>query len=91
MNHDEAKVAADNKAPVVDTYTGEVGVIDSIKKQGGEVAGAHVLYLGSRLARLTQLGDLALVDSLAADAAGVVYVLHEAGKVHGEQKGAEGK
>lgn len=72
--------AMGNKTPVVYTTTGELGMIEKVWPDGGS---AFVLYLGSRLAKSTRLDDLVAVDNLAADSGGVVYVLHEAGKVHG--------
>lgn len=89
MNRDEALVARDNKTAVVDTYTGELGVIENLKQNGD---GVMVLYLGNRLARLVQLNDLAAVSVRAYNATTEWAVpLGGAGKVHGGPKGAEGK
>lgn len=72
--------AMGNKGPVVHTGTGELGLIEKIWPGSSR---AFVLYFGSRLAKVTNLGELVAVDNLAADSGGVVYILHEAGKVHG--------
>lgn len=91
MNKNEATVARDNSMPVVDIYTGCVGIIESIKPDGK----AMVLYLGERLAKVTQLGDLRAVQLVGTDADGKDYAPYQplagAGTVHGGQKGAEGK
>ena len=79
MNIEEAEVARDNKTPVVDTYTGEVGIVENVKPDGGIM----VLYLGSRLARLTQLADL---EETELGYASTGEPLRAAGKVHGGQK-----
>lgn len=86
MNHDEAIVARDNKVPVVDLYTGEIGVIENLKPDGVTM----VLYLGNRLARITQLGDLDTVRE-GREVSALHHYLKPAGKVHSQPKGAEGK
>lgn len=86
MTVEEAEVARDNKQPVVDTYTGEIGSVENVKPDGG----AMVLYLGSRLARLTQVDDLMLVIE-GMEPSALRHYLKPAGKVHGGQKGAESK
>jgi hypothetical protein len=87
VNKDEAEVARDNKVPVVDTYTGELGMIENLKGDGGVM----VLFLGDRLAKLRQIGDMEEVAMSGFTPDGRSFTLQAAGKVHGGQKGAEGK
>lgn len=87
MNKDDAAVAMSNHLPVVDTWSGEIGVIETLKP---EAAGAMVLYLGNRLARLTKLDDLDVVRE-GREVSALTHYLKPAGKVHGGQEGAVGK
>lgn len=86
MDKEQAQVALDNKTPVVDMYTGEIGMVENLKQDGG----AMVLYLGARLARLTQIGDLDTVRE-GREVSALHHYLQPAGKVHGGPKGADGK